>query len=506
MATTREIAFPRVSAAAGICWPAAHTRKSGAPKMSSMLASIGAAALFATYATVTTGKPPSPGSILGLLYVAGVLCAAGKPSASSTALSSLALVAAAGAQATVRPATSATEMCGGAAAGVALILLRQLVGNTALLAAGLDGKLRPLLITLLPTKLVVLIYSASRSTYMGALAAGKYGPFTGAHHPVEVLGLRFRNDLGSAAGMDKDGSLLEWMYRTGAGFALVGTVLDKPHGGNQWVLGYWNPWLPLPFSGAGLNSLGLPSKGVAKAMKNIAAFREKWKPVDFPIGVSIMGHPAQSGQEKLDGVLECVTQACAQADFIEINESCPNVAHGHGDSSELEARLSAVLRVRDEAAAASADKKKVPVLVKLGTLGADPAATCRLMAKIGVDGLVGLNTQIDYETFYPAMNKIDISALETYTGTYKGGLSGPVVLERSTSQLAAAAKAIKEEKLPLTLVHVGGISEPQDVVASRAAGVPLREWYTGLMHAVATVPLDEIYGRMTASSDEKKSA
>ena len=27
----------------------------------------------------------------------------------------------------------------------------------------------------------------------------------------------------------------------------------------------------------------------------------------------------------------------------------------------------------------------------------------------------------------------------------------------------------------------------EDVAASRAAGAPLREWYTGLMHAVATV-------------------
>jgi dihydroorotate dehydrogenase len=468
------------------------------------LASLSAAALFVTYATVATGSRPSLPSILGLAYVAGVLCAAGKPSTTSAALSSLALFVAAGAQATVRPGASATEMCGGAAVGIALVLLRQLVGNTALLAAGLDGKLRPLIITLLPTKLVVLIYSASRSTYMGALAAGRYGPFGGAHHPVEVLGLRFRNDLGSAAGMDKDGSLLEWMYRTGAGFALVGTVLDKPHGGNQFVLGYWNPWLPLPFSGAGLNSLGLPSKGVGKAMKNIAAFREKWQPVDFPIGVSIMGHPAQSGQEKLDGVIDCVKQACAQADFIEINESCPNVAHGHGDSSELEARLTAVLKARDEAASADRSKKKVPVLVKLGTLGADPAATCRLMAKIGVDGLVGLNTQIDYKTFYPSMNRVDISALETYTGAYKGGLSGPIVLERSTSQLAAAAKAIAEEDLPLTLIHVGGISEPEDVAASRAVGVPLREWYTGLMHAVATVPADQIYARMTGES--KKAA
>ena len=39
------------------------------------------------------------------------------------------------------------------------------------------------------------------------------------------------------------------------------------------------------------------------------------------------------------------------------------------------------LKARDEAASADRSKKKVPVLVKLGTLGADPAATCRLMAK-----------------------------------------------------------------------------------------------------------------------------
>ena len=456
------------------------------------LASVGAAGLFVAYATLATGKPPALGLIAGLVYLGAALTAAGKPSGAQAGLSSLALLAA-GCAAAVRPGLSANEMCGGALAGVALVQARQLVGNTALLAAGLDGKLRPLLISLLPTKLVVLIYSASRSTYMGALAAGRYGPFDGAHHPTEALGLRFRNDLGSAAGMDKDGTLLEWMYRSGAGFAVVGTVLDKPHCGNQWVLNYWNPWLPLPFSGAGLNSLGLPSKGVGKAITNIKKFREKWQPKDFPIGVSIMGHPAQSGQEKLDGVLECVRQAVREADFIEINESCPNVAHGHGDSSELEARLAAVVKVRD-----AYKEKKVPVLVKLGTLGADPGATCRLMAKIGVDGLVGLNTQIDYKTFYDKLNKVDISALETYTASYKGGLSGPIVLERSQNQLAEAAKVIKAEKLPLTLIHVGGISEPEDVEASRAAGVPLREWYTGLMHAVATVPLDDVYRRMTA--------
>ena len=37
--------------------------------------------------------------------------------------------------------------------------------------------------------------------------------------------------------MDKDGSLLEWMHRIGAGFAVVGTVLAEPHTGNRFVLG-----------------------------------------------------------------------------------------------------------------------------------------------------------------------------------------------------------------------------------------------------------------------------
>ena len=50
-----------------------------------------------------------------------------------------------------------------------------------------------------------------------------------------------------------------------------------PHGrwrlDRQHLLGRWNPWVPLPDAHAGLNSLGLPSKGVDAAVRNIAAFR-----------------------------------------------------------------------------------------------------------------------------------------------------------------------------------------------------------------------------------------
>ena len=67
------------------------------------------------------------------------------------------------------------------------------------------------------------------------------------------------------------------------------------------------------------------------------------------------------------------------ADFIEINESCPNVHHGGGKGAstgndELAARLKAVVAVRD--VAAKVDGRRVPILVKLGDLG-DAKATVR---------------------------------------------------------------------------------------------------------------------------------
>jgi hypothetical protein len=52
---------------------------------------------------------------------------------------------------------------------------------------------------------------------------------------------------------------------------------------------------------------------------------------------------------------------------------------------------------------------------------------------------------------------------------------------------------VKKLKLPLTLVHVGGIMGAKDVEASRSADIPLRQWYTGLMHGIAVRPRDGVY-------------
>ena len=493
----------------------------------------------------------------------------------------------------------------------------------ALAAAKLEHKFRTAIAAFMPPSFTVWAYSASRNLYMRWLRASTTGRaaddaavaarvaaaleppvrVVGRAHgggggglAVERLGLRFRNDLGNAAGFDKDGTLLELSWRMGAGFAVVGTVVSRPHTGNLPKMlpgglgGGWNPWAPLPSSRGCLNSLGLPSHGAEAAAANIAAFRARCNvPVqvprdrsssndeagggggngntmmvtdDFPVGVSIMGHPSDAGDAdaKLAGVLACVRALAPVADFLEVNESCPNVAHGHaGDGSAaaeeaaLRARLTAVVRARDGAlAACDADetsatgeegqeeqqgrrgwgwgrrnsspqrrrrpaRRRVPVLVKLGAVGASPAAveaTVRLCHACGCDGVVAVNTQTNYAELRPALAPGDRALFDFYTRTFRGGVSGAPIRGVALAQAAAAADAARRLGLSslskkggrpaFEVVHVGGVATREDVGASRAAGCGLREWYTGLMFNMATEPLREVYPRALLGEKPRK--
>ncbi|MFP4424393.1 MAG: hypothetical protein ACLFP2_04135 [Candidatus Woesearchaeota archaeon] len=88
----------------------------------------------------------------------------------------------------------------------------------------LESATRSFLSSFPPGKMIS-IYSKSRTPMLKYLARERpratipYNPFTYKH-------LTFRNDLGNAAGFDKDGEMLPFSYAIGAGFAVVGTVLN----------------------------------------------------------------------------------------------------------------------------------------------------------------------------------------------------------------------------------------------------------------------------------------
>ena len=107
------------------------------------------------------------------------------------------------------------------------------------------------------------------------------------------------------------------------------------------------------------------------------------------------------------------------------------------------------------------------------------------------------------DAFNESLPEGDAALLQHYTSRFGGGLSGAPIRARSLAQVTALCDAV--ERLGLrdrfTIVHVGGIADNADVLASRSAGAPLRQWYTGLMHGVAACEPDDVaqlYSRTTA--------
>ncbi len=366
--------------------------------------------------------------------------------------------------------------------------------NKALFVAKLEHRLRPLLAQAVSPEKFVKIYSRTRPWFLDMLSTCRphaYAPF----RPVEVCGVKFRNDLMNAAGFDKDAKLLPFNYLSGAGGGVIGTVLDDIHEGNQ-IDAFGkksNPWTPLPRSHSALNSLGLPNYGVDYVVSRVLEFREQFQPIDFPVVASLMGHPKEKNERlKLQGIVYSLDKLLPVVDMIEINESCPNTAHSHDD---LELRLKTVLSVRDS----YKDRygKYVPIFVKMRDAG-DPEYTVEFMTYVGVDGLVLTNTQIDYANYRQKLHPDDRELFDYYTEKHKGGMSGPIIKDFAFSQVDAVVRAIGRQSSLLKVIHVGGLDSSADMWQSRSLdnNVVLREWYTGLMTSFGTRPVETIYNNM----------
>ena len=356
-----------------------------------------------------------------------------------------------------------------------------------------EHKFRPYLQKFLPKKAFITLYSVARTKALKSFENFTPKSAIKADTKPTILfdKLNFRNDLGNAAGFDKDGSLLAFNYKIGAGFAVVGTVLNKEHTGNLYTnYGFEsNMWTPLPHSDSAINSLGLPSKGINTTLDNIKRFQDTYQPKNFPIGLSIMGHPLDEGYKKHDGVLECIEKAKAHVDFFEINESCPNVCHKESDLSELQQRLKTIHQSR------LIDGNPIPVLIKMGVIP-DAKALLEILNAENIEGLVALNTQTDYENLKSKLDQNDTSLFDTYTQNFKGGVSGKVIANHTMNTIKSLHEINETLNKKLVLVHVGGISTKEDINHSRQFA-PLREWYTCFMSALGSKEWETIYPDIT---------
>ncbi len=95
--------------------------------------------------------------------------------------------------------------------------------------------------------------------------------------PVEVMGIKFRNPVGLAAGLDKNGDHIDGLAALGFGFIEIGTITPRPQPGNP------RPRLfRIPEKQAIINRMGFNNEGVDKLIANVRA-------ANFPKNGGILG-------------------------------------------------------------------------------------------------------------------------------------------------------------------------------------------------------------------------
>lgn len=193
------------------------------------------------------------------------------------------------------------------------------------LMAKTDKVLRPLLNTISPA-FAVKVYSAGRKLFIKLLSNESIDGRVSLYPKLssKLWNIEFSAPLFNAAGMFKHGEGYNTVCRQGAGAYMCGTSTFQPREGNS-KDGVVHPFVSYPKSASASNWMGLPNLGhqaLAIAVDKIV------KKPGCPIGVSISPNPEHTGDEALNGVIEGlrIFQA-TQADFIELNESCPNVVH-----------------------------------------------------------------------------------------------------------------------------------------------------------------------------------
>jgi dihydroorotate dehydrogenase len=275
--------------------------------------------------------------------------------------------------------------------------------------------------------------------------------------PVELLGLRFPNRVGLAAGFDKNAEAIDGIGRLGFGFVEVGTVTPRPQRGQP------PPRLHrLPAAGALINRLGFPNDGV----KAVAARLRKRRYRGI-VGVNIGKNPDTPNAEAERDYVRCLEAVHDVCDYVVVNISSPNTPalrdlHAR---AQLEPLLRALLAKRDALRRGSA--RGLPILLKLspdlddGAL-AEVAATVRAA---GLDGVVATNTTVQRPGSSAA-------------AAIHGGLSG-APLRSLSLRVVATLRAHLGASLPI--IGVGGVDSPAAALAMRAAGADLVQLYTGLV-------------------------
>lgn len=337
-------------------------------------------------------------------------------------------------------------------------------------------------LTSIPNQYFISFYSNQKKKLIKQFA-DDYVNFSvkNIHTPqIKLWDIDFKVPVFNSAGMFKYSEGYYTCAMQGAGAWLAGTYTTKRRIGN-FKKGVLHPFLPLPNSDIAVNWMGLPNEGIEVAAKKISEL-EKFN--NTPMGVSISADPGNNPELILADLVEGMKLLDkANVDFIELNESCPNVSEGHSLSND---KLDESLVARMEYISENFLKyrsRNLPLILKLSNDTSSELIPLfiDIAIELGFDGLNLGNTSTNYTATKEFLTEKERKMFNYFTNVYGGGVSGKSLKENSKKLCKLASEYLQNKNLKkeFHIIRTGGIDSAEDILESKKVGVLLNQWYTG---------------------------
>jgi len=263
--------------------------------------------------------------------------------------------------------------------------------------------------------------------------------------------LHFRNRLGVAAGLDKNGDYVDVLDSLGFGFIELGTTTPRPQPGNEKprVFRYIH-------QEAVVNRLGFNNKGVDYLVSKI-----KNKKYDAVIGVNIGANKESTNDQRIEDYVFCFEKVYKYCDYVTVNISSPNTPKLRKlhNPDELEKIFKRINEIK------TTNQTDIPVFLKISP-DEDEETILKIVniyETLKINGLIVSNTSIDKDILEGC--------------SHEGGISGKPLLKKSNQLL----KRIHGLDKDIFLVGVGGVFTKEDYENKITLGASLVQIYTGFI-------------------------
>ena len=271
------------------------------------------------------------------------------------------------------------------------------------------------------------------------------------------LNLHFRNRLGLAAGLDKNGDYVDVLDSLGFGFIELGTTTPRQQPGNEKprVFRYVH-------QEAVVNRLGFNNKGVDYLVSQI-----KNKKYDAVIGVNIGANKDSINDQRIDDYAYCFEKVYKYCDYVTVNISSPNTPKLRKlhNPKELEKIFKRINEIK------SINQIDIPIFLKISPDESEETILkiVNIHKTLKINGLIVSNTSIDKDLIEEC--------------SHEGGISGKPLFKKSTQLL----KRIHEFDKDIFLIGVGGVFSKEDYENKIKFGASLVQIYTGFIFEGPTI-------------------